>query len=37
MQELEYWDDRPQYTGLPEEEETPKQIEARRQLGGGVD
>ena len=26
MQELEYWDDRPKYTGLPEEE-TPKRIE----------
>ena len=37
MQELEYWDDRPQYTGLPEEEETPKQIEARRQISGGAD
>jgi hypothetical protein len=24
MQQLEYWDDRPQYTGLPEEEAKPK-------------
>ncbi len=24
MQELEYWDDRPRYTGLPEDDEKPR-------------
>ena len=29
MQELEYWDDRPTYTGLPAEEEKPQLDETR--------
>jgi hypothetical protein len=29
MQELEYWDDKPKYTGLPEPEEKPKVDETR--------
>lgn len=29
MQQLEYWDDRPRYTGLPEEEEKPRLDETR--------
>ena len=33
MQELEYWDDRPRYTGLPEEEEKPQIADERRMLG----
>jgi NADH-quinone oxidoreductase subunit I len=34
MQQLEYWDDRPQYTGLPEEER-PAAIEGDRKLIAG--
>jgi NADH-quinone oxidoreductase subunit I len=34
MQELEYWDDRPQYTGLPDEE-APAQIEGTTKLIAG--
>ena len=34
MQELEYWDDRPKYTGLPEEN-VPPQIEGQKQIAGG--
>jgi NADH-quinone oxidoreductase subunit I len=36
MQQLEYWEDRPQYTGLPEEEERPELEEhpiRKRELG----
>ena len=33
MQELEYWDDRPRYTGLPDEEERPQITDERRMLG----
>jgi formate hydrogenlyase subunit 6/NADH:ubiquinone oxidoreductase subunit I len=33
MQQLEYWDDRPQYTGLPEDGEKP-QIDETRLLKG---
>ncbi len=36
MQELEYWDERPQYTGLPDEKET-KAIEGQKQITGGVE
>ena len=35
MQELEYWDDRPRYTGLPEEEK-PKKIEGQKQITGSA-
>lgn len=35
MQELEYWDDRPQYTGLPEDDT--KSIEGQKQITGGVE
>ena len=35
MQELEYWDDRPKYTGLPEDEK--KGIEGQKQITGGVE
>ena len=34
MQELEYWDDRPKYTGLPEEGDVP-QIEGQKLIAGG--
>ena len=34
MQELEYWDDRPVYTGLPSEDE-PARIEGSQKLIGG--
>ena len=33
MQQLEYWDDRPRYTGLPEEEERPRITDERKLLG----
>ncbi|HUP50778.1 MAG TPA: NADH-quinone oxidoreductase subunit I [Thermoanaerobaculia bacterium] len=33
MQELEFWDDRPRYTGLPEEEEQPRIADERKMLG----
>jgi NADH-quinone oxidoreductase subunit I len=36
MQELEYWDDRPKYTGLPEDDDA-KRIEGQKQIGGGVE
>jgi NADH-quinone oxidoreductase subunit I len=36
MQELEYWDDRPKYTGLPEGDES-KAIEGQKQITGGVE
>ena len=35
MQELEYWDDRPKYTGLPEKDE-PAKVEGQKQITGGV-
>ncbi|HUP61127.1 MAG TPA: NADH-quinone oxidoreductase subunit I [Thermoanaerobaculia bacterium] len=35
MQELEYWDDRPKYTGLPSDDE-PAQIEGQKQITGSV-
>jgi NADH-quinone oxidoreductase subunit I len=35
MQQLEYWDDRPVYTGLPEEGDTPAAIESGQKLIGG--
>jgi NADH-quinone oxidoreductase subunit I len=34
MQELEYWDDRPEYTGLPSED-SPVRIEGSQKLIGG--
>jgi len=34
MQQLEYWDDRPKYTGLPEEDGTPE-IEGQKLIAGG--
>jgi NADH-quinone oxidoreductase subunit I len=34
MQQLEYWDDRPQYTGLPAEEERPALDEGKLLPGG---
>jgi len=36
MQELEYWDDKPRYTGLPEPEGKP-QIEERKMIAGGTE
>jgi NADH-quinone oxidoreductase subunit I len=35
MQELEYWDGRPKYTGLPEEEGVQPQIEGQKLIAGG--
>ena len=37
MQELEYWDDRPRYTGLPEEDAPPQIEEGRKLIGGGTE
>jgi NADH-quinone oxidoreductase subunit I len=34
MQQLEYWDDRPRYEGLPEEEETPRIEGGQQRLEG---
>jgi len=35
MQELEYWDERPQYTGLPESDDA-KKIDGQKQIAGDV-
>jgi NADH-quinone oxidoreductase subunit I len=35
MQELEYWDERPRYTGLPEDTDA-KRIEGQKQITGGT-
>lgn len=36
MQQLEYWEGRPQYTGLPTEEES-KKLDAAKLIAGGTD
>ena len=35
MQQLEYWEDRPRYTGLPEPD-APEQLEGQKQITGEV-
>jgi hypothetical protein len=36
MQQLEYWDDRPRYTGLPEEELPEIAGDEQKLIGGGA-
>lgn len=36
MQQLEYWDDRPRYTGLPDEESTPELESGQQLIPGGA-